>query len=68
MCKVYVELNDSSERLDLSYAEIQKMIESFNIPVESISHAMYVEKENSSYKRMSKFFKKLFNDANKNEN
>ena len=71
MCKydkIYVELNDSNERQDLSYTEIQKMIETCNIPTDSTSCTMCVEKKNQNYKRINKFFNKLFNEAIKNEN
>lgn len=69
MCdKVYIEIDGSTERLDLDHTEIQKMIEVCSIPTESISCTMHVEKNSPNYKRMRKFFKKLFNEANKNEN
>ena len=70
MCKydkIYVELNDSNERQDLSYTEIQKMIETCNIPINSTSCTMCIEKKSYSYKRMRKFFNKLFNEISKNE-
>ena len=70
MCKhdkIYVELNDATERSDLSYTEIQKMIESWNIPRVPISLAMRIEKKSYNYKRMRKFFNKLFNEISKNE-
>ena len=70
MCKhdkIYVELNDSTERSDLSYTEIQKMIESWNITIDSTSCTMCVEKKSYNYKRTRKFFNKLFNEISKND-
>lgn len=66
--KVHIELDDSVERCDIDYIELNRLIESLSIPTEPISCAMRVEKNSPNYKRMCKFFKKLFNEANKNEN
>lgn len=66
--KVYIELDDSVERRDIDYIELNRLIESLNIPVEPISCTVRVEKNSLNYKRMCKFFKKLFNEVNKNEN
>lgn len=69
MCdKVCIELDDSVERSDIDYTELNRLIESLNIPAEPISCTMRVEKNSPNYKRMSKFFKKLINEVNKNEN
>jgi hypothetical protein len=71
MCKhdkIYVELNDSTERSDLSCIEIQKMIETCNIPINSMLCTMCIEKKSYNYKRTRKFFNKLFNEISKNEN
>ena len=71
MCKrykIYVELNDSTERSDLSYTEIQKIIETCNIPINPTPCTMCIEKKSYNYKRMRKFFKKLLKEHNQNEN
>lgn len=69
MCdKVYVELDDAVERSDIDYTELNHLIESCNIPTDPISCMMHIEKNSPNYKRMRKFFKKLLNEANKNEN
>lgn len=66
--KVYVELDSSAERDDFDYTELKKLIESFNIPKEPISCTMRIKKKSPNYKRMRKFFKKLYNECNQNEN
>lgn len=66
--KVYVELDDSVERSDIDYTELNHLIESLNIPNEPISCTMRIKKKDPNYKRMRKFFKKLFNEVSKNEN
>lgn len=67
--KVYVELDDSVERSDIDYAELKHLIESFNIPREPISGTTCTIKKGSpNYKRMCKFFKKLYKECSQNEN
>lgn len=65
--KVYIELDDSVERRDIDYIELNRLIESLNIPVEPISCAIRVEKNSPNYKRMRKFFKKLLRECIQNE-
>lgn len=64
--KVYIELDDSVERRDIDYIELNHLIESLNIPTEPISCTMRVEKNSPNYKRMRKFFKKLFRECIQN--
>lgn len=67
--KVYVELDSSVERSDIDYAEVNNLIESFNVPRESISGTICcIKKGSTNYKRMCKFFKKLYKECNQNEN
>jgi hypothetical protein len=67
--KVYVEIdNQSVERSDIDYTEIKSLVESFNIPRESISCTMCIKKKSPNYKRMRKFFKKLYKECSQNEN
>lgn len=66
--KVYVELDSSVERSDIDYTEIKHLIESFNIPRESISCTIHIKKKSPNYKRMRKFFRKLLKECNQNEN
>lgn len=65
--KVYIELDDSVERRDIDYIELNRLIESLNIPTEPISCAIRVEKNSPNYKRMCKFFKKLLRECIQNE-
>lgn len=65
--KVYIELDDSVERRDIDYIELNRLIESLNIPVEPISCTVRVEKNSPNYKRMRKFFKKLLRECIQNE-
>lgn len=62
--KVYLELNNSTARDDLDYMGLNNLIESINIPIESISCMMRIKKKSPNYKRMRKFFKKLFKELN----
>lgn len=66
--KVYIELDDSVERSDIDYTELNHLIESLNIPTESISCTMHIRKKDPNYKRMRKFFKNLLKEYIKNEN
>ena len=66
--KVYVELDNSIERSDIDCTEIKKLVESFNTPREQISCTMHIKKKSPNYKRMRKFFKKLFKECIQNEN
>ena len=66
--KVCVELDDSVERSDVDCMELKHLIESFNIPREQISCTMCIKKGSPNYKRMSKFFKKLYKECSQNEN
>lgn len=66
--KVYVELDSSAERDDIDCAELKNLIESWNISREQISCMMYIKNKSPNYKRMRKFFKKLYNECNQNEN
>lgn len=61
--KVYVELDNSVERSDVDCAELKKLVESFNIPRDPISCTMCIKKKSPNYKRMCKFFKKLYRKA-----
>lgn len=60
--KVYVELDSLATRSDADCTELKNLIESFNIPRESISCTMHIKKKSPNYKRMRKFFKKLFKE------
>lgn len=66
--KIYVELDNSATKSDVDCAEIKKLIESFNMPREPISCTMHIKKKSPNYKRICKFFKKLFIEHNQNEN
>ena len=66
--KVYVELDNSIERGNIDYTELENLIEYFNIPRESISCTIHIKKKSPNYKRMHKFFKKLFKECIQNEN
>ena len=66
--KVYVELDSSAARSDVDCTELKHLIESFNIPRETISCTINIKKKSPNYKRMRKFFKKLIKECNQNEN
>lgn len=66
--KVYVELDSSATRSDINCTEIKQLIESFNIPRESISCTIRIKKKSPNYKRMRKFFKRLLKERKQNEN
>ena len=66
--KLYVELDSSTEINDIDCTCLNKLIDSFSIPVELISCTMCIKKKNHNYKRMRKFFKKLIKDSKQNEN
>lgn len=66
--KVYVEFDSSAARSDADCIELKNLIESFNIPRESISCTMHIKKKSPNYKRTRKFFKKLFKECIQNEN
>ena len=66
--KVYLELDNSTARSDIDCKELNSLIKSFNIPIESISCTMCIKKKSPNYKRMRKFFKKLLKECNQNEN
>lgn len=66
--KVYVELDDSAARSDVDCTELKSLIESINTPREQISFTSHIKKKSSNYKRMHKFFKKLYKECNQNEN
>lgn len=66
--KVYVELDDSVERSDIDYSELNSLIESFNTSRDPISCTMHIKKRSPNYKRIRKFFKKLLKECNQNEN
>lgn len=66
--KVYVELDSSVERSDIDYAELNNLIESFSIPRETISCTMHIKKKSPNYKKIHKFFKKLFKECKQDEN
>lgn len=67
--KVYVELDSLIERSAIDYAEVDSLIEYFNIPREPISGTICCIKNGSpNYKRVHKFFKKLYKECNQNEN
>jgi hypothetical protein len=55
--KVYVELDNSVTRSEIDCAEVNHLIESFNIPREPISCAIHIKKKSLNYKRMRKFLK-----------
>lgn len=62
--KVYVELDNSVERSDVDCMELKKLVESLiNIPRDQISCTMCIKKKSPNYKRMCKFFKKLYKEA-----
>ena len=60
--KVCVEFDSSIERNDICCKELNKLIDSFSIPVEPISCTMRIKKKSPNYKRMRKFFKKLLKE------
>ena len=66
--KVYVELNNSVERSDVNCTELKHFVESFNIPRDKISCTTRIKKKSHNYKRMCKFFKKLYKWCKQNEN
>lgn len=66
--EVYVELDNSVERSDIDYTELNSLIESFNIPREPISCTIHIKKKSPNYKRIHKLFKKLCRECNQNEN
>ena len=66
--KVYVELDNSVERNDIDYEELNSLVESFNIPREPISCTIHIKKKSPNYKRIRKFFKKLLKECKQNEN
>ena len=67
--KVYVELDNSIERSEIDFKEIESLIASFNIPREPISGTICcIKKGSPNYKRIHKFFKKLCKECNQNEN
>ena len=66
--KVYVELDNSATKSDADCTELKNLIESFNITREQISCTMHIKKKSPNYKRMRKFFKKLFKECSQNEN
>lgn len=66
--KVYVELDNSIERSEINFKEIDSLVESFNIPIEPISCTIHIKKKSPNYKRMHKLFKKLYKECNQNEN
>lgn len=63
--EVHIELDNSATRGDVDCTELNNLIESFNIPREPISCTMRIEKKSPNYKRMCKFFKKMFKEAEK---
>lgn len=65
--KVYVEIDNSIERSYVDCTKLENLIESFNIPRESISCTMHIKKKSPNYKRMRKFFKKSFKECIQNE-
>lgn len=66
--KVYTEIDSSIERSEIDYEEVKNLIESFNIPREPISCTMHIKKKSPNYKRMIRFFKKLYEECKQNEN
>lgn len=64
--KVYVELDNSATISDFDCAELNHLVESFNIPREPISCTMHIKKKSPNYKRMRKLFNKLIKECNKN--
>lgn len=66
--KVYIELDSSTERSDTDYAELNSLIESFNITKEPISCTMHIKKKSPNYKRIRKFFKKILKECSQSEN
>lgn len=61
--KVHVEIDNSIERSDIDCAELNNLIDYFNIKREPISCTIHIKKKNPNYKRMRKFFKKIFKDC-----
>lgn len=66
--KVYVEFDSSVERSEIDFTELKNLIESFNIPREPISCTIHIKKKSHNYKRIHKFFKKLFKECKQDEN
>lgn len=63
-----IDFKDSAERLDLSYTDLQKVIEPYRTPNKSISGTVYIKNTDSNYKSICSLFNNLLNEANKNEN
>lgn len=64
--RVYIEPDGSSTRSDIDYSELNNLIESFNIPIESISGTICcIKKRSPNYKRMRNFFRKLRKECSK---
>lgn len=66
--RVCVELDNSIERNEVDYIELKSLIKSFNTQREPISCTIHIKKKSPNYKRMNKFFNKLFKECKQNKN
>lgn len=66
--KVCIEFDNSATRSNIDCTELKHLIESCNVPRESITCTIHIKKKNPNYKRMCKFFKKLLREHSVNEN
>lgn len=61
--KVYVDLDSSVERSDIDCIELKELIDYLNTQKESITCTIHIKKKSPNYKRMRKFFKKIFKEC-----